>query len=152
MEKEKSAGAVVFYGEWPSIQYLVLHRRANNGFREFYGFPRGKIEANETEKQAALREIKEETSLDVELVPGFRHEIRFLFKHNNKLVAKTSVFFLAKANTKEVRLTEHDAFFWLSFDEAIKKLRFKTQKQLLERAHHFLHQYFKQTRMGKFFN
>ncbi len=42
-----------------------MHRIKNG--HEYYAIPGGTIEKNETPEQTAIREIKEETSLDIEL-------------------------------------------------------------------------------------
>lgn len=44
---------------------VLLVRRDNPPDAGFWGFPGGKIEAGETIEQAAVREVKEETGLDV---------------------------------------------------------------------------------------
>lgn len=43
---------------------LVMHRKNT---REYYTFPGGGVELGETNEQAALREMKEETSLDISI-------------------------------------------------------------------------------------
>ena len=67
MQHEKSCGAVVFTRTDKGVKYLLI---AN--LKGIYGFPKGHVEAGETEEQTALREIREETGLRVTLVPGFR--------------------------------------------------------------------------------
>jgi len=46
-------------------QILLVHRIKDN--KEYYVLPGGSIEDDETPKEAALREAKEETNLDVEI-------------------------------------------------------------------------------------
>lgn len=45
---------------------LVIHRKNS---RDYYTFPGGGVENGETNEQAAVREIKEETSIDCEVGP-----------------------------------------------------------------------------------
>jgi len=59
MEEEKSAGAVTFYKEGSNIEFLLLHYGKGH-----WGFPKGHIEANESEEQAMLRELEEETGIN----------------------------------------------------------------------------------------
>lgn len=46
-------------------QILLMHRIKNG--HEYYAIPGGTIEDNETPEQTAIREIKEETSLDIKI-------------------------------------------------------------------------------------
>ncbi len=55
--------------------------------------PKGHVEANETEEETALREIKEEPNLDVELDTGFRHVVSYAPYEG---CVKDVVFFAAK--------------------------------------------------------
>ena len=148
IKRKTSAGCVIFYGEWPDVEYLLLYRKASPGHREFWGFSRGEVEQNETELDTAKREVKEETGLNVKVLPKFKHEIQFFFKEVGKLVRKKNIFFVAESSTKQVVLSkEHDAFEWLPYDKAIDRLKFKTQKETLIKAHDFLENYFKQKRL-----
>ncbi|WP_373440063.1 NUDIX domain-containing protein, partial [Metamycoplasma equirhinis] len=38
-----------------------------------WGFPKGHVELNETEKETALREVKEETNIDIEIIGNFEY-------------------------------------------------------------------------------
>ena len=58
--REKSCGAVVFTNDSGQRKYLII--KSLNGI---YGFPKGHIEINETELEAAKREILEELKLSV---------------------------------------------------------------------------------------
>ena len=55
------ASAFVLNGD-----YILLFHRFKNG-HEYYAVPGGGVEPGETPEQAAVRELKEETSLDVTL-------------------------------------------------------------------------------------
>ena len=148
MKRKTSAGCVIFYGKWQDVEYLLLYRKASPGHREFWGFPRGEVEPNETEQETARREVKEETSLDAKILPEFKHELEFFFKEKGELVRKKNIFFVGQVETKDVKLSkEHNAFEWFSYDDAISRLKFKTQKETLIKAHDFLENYFKQERL-----
>lgn len=74
---EKSAGVVVFRRKNNEIEYLVL----KYGIRH-WDFPKGHLEDNESSLQAALRETKEETGLDVNIHEGFIEKIFYIFRTN----------------------------------------------------------------------
>lgn len=133
LEFEKSAGAVVFYPSIP-VEYLLL-------FSSFWEFPKGLIDPGESEIEAALREVREETGLEVEFEEGFRN-ITTYFKRRHEtgaLVKKTVVYFLARARTQKVELSsEHNDARWLTFDNALKQLTYENSRQLLRKANSFL--------------
>ena len=54
MLHEKSCGAVLFTTEKGIKKFLLVESN-------YFGFPKGHVEENETEQETALREIKEET-------------------------------------------------------------------------------------------
>ena len=58
---EKSCGCVVI----EDGKVLLIQQR--NGH---WGFPKGHVEADETERNAAIRETKEETNIEVEIEDG----------------------------------------------------------------------------------
>lgn len=138
MIDERSAGAVVFYmGENSEPEYLLLHYSAGH-----WDFPKGNIEAGETEKQTATREILEETCIsDVEFMDGFRMKIEYKYRHGKKVVRKEVVLYLAQTRTRNVILShEHIGFAWKKFDEAMQQLTYLNAKNLLSAAKKHLQQ------------
>ncbi|ABL87271.1 NUDIX hydrolase [Pyrobaculum islandicum DSM 4184] len=127
---EVSAGAVVFYrGE--EVEYLLLHYPAGH-----WDFPKGNVEPGETPEQTALREIREETGLEVELIPGFREEVEYVYTRGGRRVRKKVIFFLARAKSKEVKLSwEHTGYAWLPFDKALARVTYETSRRVLAKAH-----------------
>jgi len=132
---ERSAGAVVYYQEQKSIEYLLLKYGAGH-----WDFPKGHIEKNEMEIDAVLREVREETGIDrIELVNGFRKVISYMFMKEGRLVRKEVVFYLGRSFSKHVSLSqEHLDYVWLPVDKALEKLTFKTAKETLIEADNFL--------------
>lgn len=137
MNYESSAGAIVYYinSKTKKISYLILHYNDNH-----WDFPKGKIESGETKRQAALREIKEETGLDVVLNTDFEQSLSYFFKNKEgNLISKDVTFYVAQAPTQEVTLSpEHIYFNWHEFNDALKKLTFNNARQLLQMAHQFI--------------
>ena len=141
MPKEQSAGAVIFRIENKQPYYLLLHYPTGKQTkREYWDFPKGHLEKGETEKQAASREVQEETGLrEIAFVPEFKERIQYYFRVEEKTIFKTVVFFLAFTKEKQVKISfEHEGFVWLSFEKAMKKLKFANARRILTRAHHFL--------------
>jgi len=138
MTLEKSCGAVVFIKK-EEIEYLLLHYGEGH-----WGFVKGHVEINETEKETTLRELKEETGLSqVEFLEGFKEKIHYYYKRNKITVYKKVTFFLIRAQHKKIKLSkEHVGYEWLNYQKAKEKLSFKNSKNILERAHRLLENIF----------
>ena len=69
MKNEKSCGAIV---ELNGKILLIKQQKSGN-----YGFPKGHVLPNESEIETAIREVKEETNVDIE-ISDLRKDIIFL--------------------------------------------------------------------------
>lgn len=131
MSIETSAGAVVFCRGEP-IEYLLL-------FSNFWGFPKGHIEPGEDERSAALREIHEESGLEVSLLEGFRYVERYVYQRKGALRPKLAIYFVAQAASRESRLSwEHSDMVWLPYEQALAKLEFDGLRETLRSANTFV--------------
>ncbi|MBI4146184.1 NUDIX domain-containing protein [Candidatus Woesearchaeota archaeon] len=127
---ERSAGIVVFHDN----KYLLLHYEAGH-----WDFPKGHVEKDESDEQAALREVEEEAGIGADIIPGFEEKIGYFYKREGKLIRKEVVFFVGKAKSSTVKLSyEHIGFEWLPFKEAINQLTYKNAKEVLSKADAFL--------------
>ena len=131
MPIETSAGAVVFY-RGVQIEYLLL-------YSNFWGFPKGHVEAGEDERTAALREIEEESGVPVTLLDGFRYVENYKYARRGQLNPKQAIYFLAQAQTQAARLSsEHTELIWLPYDQALARLQFDDLRGMLRAADEFL--------------
>ena len=105
-----------------------------------WDFPKGNIEKGEREIDTVVREIWEETGLKkISEVAGFRREIQYFYRRDGKLVHKSVVFLLMKAEDDAVRLSdEHQDYGWFPFESAIKKVTYANSKRVLQDAHKHL--------------
>lgn len=131
MLREKSCGAVIFHKE--SRKYLLLHYPSGH-----WDFVKGNVEKGESEEGTVLREAKEETGLEINIIPGFRERISYFYRHGG-LINKEVIFFLAEAESRSVKLSfEHQGFRWLPFEEAQKLATYENSRAVLKKAHEFL--------------
>lgn len=140
MTYEHSAGAVVFTKIEGELRYVIIRSRRGD-----YGFPKGHLEAGETAREAALREIREETGLSVTLLDGFETEDRYRLPRRRD-VSKTVTYFVATYEDQPFRLQEEEVSeaALLPFDEACRLLRFPGAKRILTEADAFVRDYLKQ--------
>ena len=88
---QKSCGAILYRNGEEGREFLLLLQSRS----ETWSFPKGHMEAGESEKQTAIREIWEETGLNVELISDFRYKTHYSI---TKKIEKQVVLFLAQAN------------------------------------------------------
>ena len=129
---EKSCGAVIYTIVDKKALYLI--EEMNGGH---FAFCKGHVEAGETEIQTARREIKEETNISVKFIPGFRETVEY---SPYKDCMKTVVFFLAEAETLDVKPQEQEvaALYWMTFDEAFKALSYNNDRRVLRKAKDYM--------------
>jgi len=120
MKYEKSCGAVIIK------EYNILLIEQKSGF---YGFPKGHMEEFESEKETAIREVKEETNLDIEILSDLRFPLSYLQKSDMK---KEVVYFLAQPINEEVKIQESElsGYEWVNIDEVENKLTFDNMKEI----------------------
>lgn len=68
MRTKTRATAVVIKGD----QVLLIHRKNEN---EYHVFPGGGVEKGENPEQAVLRELKEETTIEVKIIKLLEHRL-----------------------------------------------------------------------------
>ncbi|MBR2241366.1 MAG: NUDIX domain-containing protein [Clostridia bacterium] len=124
MKYEKSCGAVIFDED----KVLVIQQ-----VKGHWGFPKGHVEDGETEVQTAIREIKEETNLDVEIDETHRYVERYSPEEG---VEKDVVFFIAKKIGGEVKVQEEEVkdTEWLLPKDAMERLTYETSKVILKKV------------------
>ena len=135
METEKSAGIVLFRNDSDKNEFLLLNYPQGH-----WDFVKGKIEKNETLHEAALRETREETGIsNIEFFDGFEESVEYDFRFKKEDIHKKVIFFLAKTNEKNIKLShEHNDYIWLEYDDALKKTTFENAKNVLIKANGFL--------------
>jgi 8-oxo-dGTP pyrophosphatase MutT (NUDIX family) len=140
METEKSCGAIVFFGEGDGRKYLLL-KHSNN----YFGFPKGRVEAGESEEETARREIFEEIGILMpQFVPEFKESISYFYTRSGKTMLKEVFLFLAESKSQEIKISdEHTGFEWASFSEASEKIAFPNSKAVLKKAEAFLNSKFR---------
>lgn len=114
--KEYSAGGVVYRKLQGRVEVLLIHDRFGKTT-----LPKGHLEDGETEKEAAVREVEEETGIAAEIVGDPLGIISFQFDVPGKgTITKEVTYYLMRAVSGETKpqVEEIRDVFWYSLDEA----------------------------------
>jgi len=149
MKNEKSAGAVVYCLDNEPI-FLLLQ---NTLKKTYWEFPKGKIEENDSVEDTVKREVEEETGLrNLQIIPGFKHEISWFFKLQGQLIRKKAVYLLVRISDNDkdsVKISnEHQKFAWMNIEQARKEINIKANRDLLEKAYLIIKEKEKQKRLS----
>ena len=120
MKKEKSCGTIIIENN-----KVLLIQQTDNA----WGFPKGHIENNETEQETAIRETKEETNLDVEIISNKKYIINY--KINNE-IDKEVIFFLAKKTSDKIKKQDEEIknIKWVDLNQAFDIITYENTKDL----------------------
>ena len=133
---EIAAGGVVIRKLGEQVEVVLCHRFRAHGSRDLYALPKGRLGVEESISSAALREVREETGLVVEIDRPLMN-IKYPVKRMSQpLKYKTVHFFLMRHLGGS--FSGHDAEFdevdWFQVDEAVKLLTYQNQRKVLDMA------------------
>jgi len=123
---EVSAGGVVLRKE-----RMVLLARRN----EDWQFPKGQVEKGERIEETAVREVREETGIEARIIKPLGR-INYWYYREGRRIYKTVHFFLMEAvkENMERRDSEMDEVRWFNLEDAIKKISYRNERDILEGA------------------
>lgn len=126
---EKSCGAIVYRKSHGNTEILLI-KHINSGH---WSFPKGHVEENETETETAIREIKEETGIDVIIDPSFRETVSYFPKKDTQ---KIVVYFIAKAKNYDYIPQEEEIsdIKWVDIGHATTILSYENDKLIVNKA------------------
>lgn len=132
---ETSAGIVVYRQGGADNLFLLLQYPSGH-----WDFAKGHKERGETNKETAVRELREETGIkNITFLNGFEKRIRYTYKRAGQLKRKQVIFFLGYTTEKDVYLSdEHLGYAWLNYEKSKEQVTFKNAKRILSSAHRFL--------------
>jgi 8-oxo-dGTP pyrophosphatase MutT (NUDIX family) len=127
--EERSAGGVVVKGD--EVLVVVPTRRAANGSRVL-ALPKGHLDGDETDEQAASREVREEGGVEAELVDSLG-DVHYHYRRRGRLISKRVRFFLFEFRSGSP--TDHDHEIeearWLPMAEAVKQLTYPGEREMV---------------------
>lgn len=127
-----AAGGVVFREGDEGIEIVLVSRRSSG----LFALPKGKVDPGEQVEQTAVREVREESGLEAEILEELG-EVRYWFSDENReRVDKIVYFFLMRPTGGD--MADHDHEFddvgWYHLAEAERLLTHKNQLHILHRA------------------
>lgn len=129
-----SAGGIVVRKEQQGPSLVVGMRRRDRDLAT-WTLPKGTPDPGETVEETAIREVTEETGLEVRIVAPLP-SIEYTFVQSGTRIYKTVHYFLMEPVGGD--LSRHDREFervrWVSFDEAPGLLTFPTERALVATA------------------
>lgn len=139
MLQDRAYGFVPIYFDQTTDQPLYLVTLHHKGH---WAFPKGHAEGSETPREAAQRELWEETKLEpVEVLADSEFQEEYVFTApSGEQVRKVNTFWVARVGSQEVTMQEEevDDFAWLPYEEARARMTFETGRQSIEVAQRFV--------------
>ncbi len=123
-----SAGGVVVQRVADRIQVALV----GNSQRDTWYLPKGGLDKGETIEQAAVREVVEETGLDVRVVRPVR-AIYYWFNARGTRIHKTVHYFLMEAIGGDFsrRDTENDRADWFDLEKALSVMSYENEADVV---------------------
>jgi len=129
-----SAGGIVLRSS-PSGHELVLGRRRRDRDGTTWSLPKGTPDGDESPEQTAIREVEEETGLNVRIVEPIG-DIHYRFGRENRRIDKTVRYYLMEAIGGDVARHDHEfeEVRWFDLAEAEAIMSYPTEREVLHRA------------------
>jgi 8-oxo-dGTP pyrophosphatase MutT (NUDIX family) len=115
------------------VVVIVPARRSSHG-ATVLGLPKGHPDGDETELEAATREIREETGVSAEPVEKLG-EVSYTYERKGQPIDKRVVFYLFEYRSGEL---DHDHEIedvrWMPLEEAARSLTYEGEREMVARA------------------
>jgi len=129
--KDFSAGGVVVRDR--DVAVIVPARRGRDGVKVL-GLPKGHLDANETEVEAAIREVREETGVEAAPIEKLG-EIRYTYERKGRPIDKRVAFYLLEYRSGELGHDhEIEQVRWMPLEEAARSLTYEGEREMVARA------------------
>jgi len=125
--REISAGCIAYRKDKKIYLLMILDRFG------YWTFPKGKVEEGESLEKTAIREVKEETGIDVE-IKKYIGETHYNYTNLEKQnIEKTVHWYLAEARSYDISSSygEITRAEWIDLESAKKLCGYKTDLEIL---------------------
>lgn len=124
-------GVVIFQGK-----ILLLYKNYKNKY-DGWVLPKGTVEDGEEHPDTALREVKEESDADGEIM-AYIGKSQYTFNVPEAVVEKSVHWYLMKTDSFHCKPQKEENFFdagFYKYHEAYHLLKFANERQILEQAY-----------------
>lgn len=131
IEATSCGGVVVYRGK-----VLLLYKNYKNKY-EGWVLPKGTVEEGEEYKETAIREVKEETSVDASIIK-YVGKSQYTFNTAQNIIVKDVHWYLMMADNYFSKPQREEYFVdsgYYKYHEAYHLLKFSNEKQILEKAY-----------------
>lgn len=132
--KVKQVDSYIYKMTEEGPKYLMLKRNTGKHYEHLWQGVAGKIEKGETASKTVIRELKEETGKTPLKVFVADHVASF-YNAKDDIIQMVPIFGIEVENKDVVLSDEHCDYQWVTFEEAIKLLTWKGQKEGLKAIH-----------------
>lgn len=131
VEKAVSAGGIVYRKGAEGIDVVVCGRDSDG----VWGLPKGTPDAGESIEETAVREVTEETGLEVRIVDKVG-TVEYWFARDGTRYHKWVHHYLMEATGGDTSRhdVEYDRVEWLPVEDAMKRLSFKNEAAIVAKA------------------
>lgn len=125
---ERSCGAIVFREINDELRVLLVQHGARH-----WSFPKGHVESGETDCETAIREVKEETGIDIEITSDFSRSSTYSPYPGAR---KTVTFFIGDylGGSLRPQLEEVRRVAWLKPEDSMRYLVFDRDREIFNDA------------------
>lgn len=131
IENLVSAGGVVFQRNSDSMNIVLCGRHSPHQ----WALPKGTPEAGESREETALREVQEETGLEVRIVAPLG-DIEYRFSRDGVHYHKRVYYYLMAplGGSTDLHDAEFDVVQWFPLDETASLMTHETEAEVVRRA------------------
>ncbi|HOJ63003.1 MAG TPA: NUDIX pyrophosphatase [Spirochaetota bacterium] len=126
---------ILFYRDKDGIKYLLLKRTEERG--GFWQPVTGGVEEGEDILYAARREVMEETGF-LKVKKMYDVKYKFSFKNGDKEITEYVFAFEVDSMNVNFSKREHSEIVWVSYEDALKYLKWDTNKEALKKINDYL--------------
>lgn len=117
-----------------NLEVLIIE--SNHKKSAYWGFPKGHKEKGETDIETAIREVKEEVNIDIDILDEKDIKSNYIIVDKDKKVYKEVRYFIANYINGIIKIQESELnnAIWIDVNKALERLTYEQDKEVLKKA------------------